>query len=154
MEILLAIAILVIAFMAKGFKIVQQSEAMVIERRGRYNRTLSSGINIIWPFIDQPRSIAWRTTRNTINGQLVTFKTIERIDLRETVYDFPSQNVITKDNVNVEINALLYFQIMDPVKSVYEIENLLSCQLKKKPSVWLSIQKVQLKSYQKYTQKQ
>jgi regulator of protease activity HflC (stomatin/prohibitin superfamily) len=97
---------------------------MVIERLGRYNRTLSSGINIIWPFIDQPRSIAWRTTRNTINGQLVTFKTIERIDLRETVYDFPSQNVITKDNVNVEINALLYFQIMDPVKSVYEIENL------------------------------
>lgn len=124
MEILVAIAILVIAFMAKGFKIVQQSETMVIERLGRYNRTLSSGINIIWPFIDQPRSIAWRTTRNTINGQLVTFKTIERIDLRETVYDFPSQNVITKDNVNVEINALLYFQIMDPVKSVYEIENL------------------------------
>lgn len=124
MEILVAIAILVIAFMAKGFKIVQQSETMVIERLGRYNRTLSSGINIIWPFIDQPRSIAWRTTRNTSNGQLVTFKTIERIDLRETVYDFPSQNVITKDNVNVEINALLYFQIMDPVKSVYEIENL------------------------------
>jgi regulator of protease activity HflC (stomatin/prohibitin superfamily) len=124
MEILVAIAILVIAFMAKGFKIVQQSETMIIERLGRYNRTLSSGINIIWPFIDQPRSIAWRTTRNTINGQLVTFKTIERIDLRETVYDFPSQNVITKDNVNVEINALLYFQIMDPVKSVYEIENL------------------------------
>lgn len=124
MEILVAIAILVIAFMAKGFKIVQQSETMVIERLGRYNRTLSSGINIIWPFIDQPRSIAWRTTRNTINGPLVTFKTIERIDLRETVYDFPSQNVITKDNVNVEINALLYFQIMDPVKSVYEIENL------------------------------
>lgn len=124
MEILVAIAILVIAFMAKGFKIVQQSETMVIERLGRYNRTLSSGINIIWPFIDQPRSIAWRTTRNTTNGQLVTFKTIERIDLRETVYDFPSQNVITKDNVNVEINALLYFQIMDPVKSVYEIENL------------------------------
>lgn len=124
MEILVAIAILVVAFMAKGFKIVQQSETMVIERLGRYNRTLSSGINIIWPFIDQPRSIAWRTTRNTINGQLVTFKTIERIDLRETVYDFPSQNVITKDNVNVEINALLYFQIMDPVKSVYEIENL------------------------------
>uniref|UniRef100_A0A2B4R8S9 Tail-specific protease n=1 Tax=Stylophora pistillata TaxID=50429 RepID=A0A2B4R8S9_STYPI len=52
------------------------------------------------------------------------FKGRSRIDLRETVYDFPSQNVITKDNVNVQINALLYFQVMDPVKAVYEIENL------------------------------
>ena len=48
----------------------------------------------------------------------------ERLDLRETVYDFPKQNVITRDNVMTEINALLYFQIMDPVKAVYEIENL------------------------------
>jgi regulator of protease activity HflC (stomatin/prohibitin superfamily) len=52
------------------------------------------------------------------------FKTKDRIDLRETVYDFPRQNVITKDNVGTEINALLYFQIMDPNKALYEIENL------------------------------
>jgi regulator of protease activity HflC (stomatin/prohibitin superfamily) len=49
---------------------------------------------------------------------------VDRIDLRETVYDFPRQNVITQDNVQIEINALLYFQITDPVKSVYEISNL------------------------------
>jgi regulator of protease activity HflC (stomatin/prohibitin superfamily) len=54
----------------------------------------------------------------------VQFIKKERIDLRETVYDFPKQNVITKDNVMTEINALLYFQVMDPVKAMYEIENL------------------------------
>jgi regulator of protease activity HflC (stomatin/prohibitin superfamily) len=56
--------------------------------------------------------------------QQVIQKDTERIDLRETVYDFPRQNVITKDNVQIEINALLYFQITDPVKAVYEISNL------------------------------
>lgn len=58
-------------------------------------------------------------------GQKIVRKIeIERIDLRETVYDFPRQNVITKDNVTITIDALLYFQITDPVKAVYEIENL------------------------------
>lgn len=54
----------------------------------------------------------------------IRFKQKSKIDLRETVYDFPRQNVITKDNVSVQINAILYFQIMDPVKAIYEIENL------------------------------
>ena len=48
----------------------------------------------------------------------IRFSTKSRIDIRETVYDFPKQNVITKDNVNVQINALFYFQIMDPVKAI------------------------------------
>ncbi|MCB0483326.1 MAG: SPFH/Band 7/PHB domain protein [Flavobacteriales bacterium] len=120
-----AIALFVIFFAANGLKIVQQSETMIIERLGKYQRTLHSGINIIIPIIDQPRSITWRYSQETIDGRkLVHFKTRSRIDLRETVYDFPKQNVITKDNVNVEINAVLYFQIMDPVKAMYEIENL------------------------------
>jgi regulator of protease activity HflC (stomatin/prohibitin superfamily) len=55
---------------------------------------------------------------------VVAFRKRPRIDLRETVYDFPKQNVITRDNVGTEINALLYFQITDPVKALYEIENL------------------------------
>jgi regulator of protease activity HflC (stomatin/prohibitin superfamily) len=120
-----AIALFVVFFAANGLKIVRQSETMLIERLGKYNRTLHSGINIIWPIIDQPRAITWRYSHETVDGRkYVQFKTRSRIDLRETVYDFPKQNVITKDNVNVEINAVLYFQIMDPVKSMYEIENL------------------------------
>ena len=119
------IALFILLFAALGFKIVQQSEVMIIERLGRYNRTLESGINIIWPIIDKPRLIHWRSIRESIEGSKISiFQLISRIDLRETVYDFPRQSVITKDNVNVQINALLYFQIMDPTKAVYEIENL------------------------------
>ncbi|NPA36847.1 MAG: SPFH/Band 7/PHB domain protein [Chlorobi bacterium] len=119
------LALFIIIFAILGFKIVQQSEVMVIERLGKYSRTLTSGINIIWPIIDRPREITWRYIIEGMDGEkYVRFKKKTKIDLRETVYDFPKQNVITKDNVNVQINALLYFQIMDPVRAIYEIENL------------------------------
>ncbi len=123
--ILILLALFVIVFAATGIRIVQQSQTILIERLGKYHRTLSSGINIIIPIIDVPRKITWRYVREDFDGRkLVQFKTRDRIDLRETVYDFPKQNVITKDNVGTEINALLYFQIMDPIKAMYEIENL------------------------------
>ncbi len=122
--ILGALALFVLIFVLSGIKVVRQSEVIIIERLGKYNRTLQSGINIIWPIVDKPRDIIWRYVQETYDGKMVVFKTKSRIDLRETVYDFPKQNVITKDNVGVQINALLYFQIMDPVKSIYEINNL------------------------------
>lgn len=123
--ILILLAIFVIVFAATGIRIVQQSQTMLIERLGKYHRTLSSGINIIIPIVDVPRKITWRYIREDFEGRkIVMFKTKDRIDLRETVYDFPKQNVITRDNVGTEINALLYFQIMDPIKAMYEIENL------------------------------
>lgn len=119
------IAVFVIAFATMGFKIVQQSETMVIERLGKYSRTLQAGINIIWPIIDRPREIMWRYLREGLDGKNIILKiSVSKIDLRETVYDFPKQNVITKDNVVTEINAILYFQLIDPVKAVYEIANL------------------------------
>lgn len=119
-----SVAFLILIFALKGLKIVQQSEVLIIERLGRYNKTLESGINIIWPIIDMPRQIHWRSEVEVDGNTYSRYQLINRIDLREKVYDFPKQNVITKDNVNVQINALLYFQIMDPVRSVYEIENL------------------------------
>lgn len=119
------IALFFLIFAIRGFKIVKQSETMVIERLGKYSRTLGSGINIIWPIIDKPREIQWRYVRDSFDGSRVVVKRdVSRIDLRESVYDFPKQSVITKDNVVTEINAILYFQITDPVKSVYEIANL------------------------------
>ncbi len=119
------VVLFVFVIVAKGLRIVQQSEAMVIERLGKYQKTLSAGINIIIPIIDKPREIVYRFTRDLPDGnKFVQFQRKQRIDLRETVYDFPRQNVITKDNVMTEINALLYFQITDPVKAMYEIENL------------------------------
>ncbi|MBL7962498.1 MAG: SPFH/Band 7/PHB domain protein [Flavobacteriales bacterium] len=123
--VLILLALFVIFVIAKGVRIVQQSEAMIIERFGRYRATLNAGFNIIIPVFDKPREIVFRFTRDLPDGnKYVQFMKKERIDLRETVYDFPKQNVITKDNVMTEINALLYYQVMDPVKAVYEIENL------------------------------
>ena len=128
MSILLVFVVLIaliITFVVRGFKIIQQSETMVIERLGRYQRCLSSGINIIWPIIDKPRTIEWKFIKTDVDGRIIVRKdTIARIDLRETVYDYPKQNVITRDNVNIEINALLYFQITDAKRAVYEIANL------------------------------
>ncbi len=123
--IVAVVALFIIIFAAKGLVIVQQAETLVIERLGRFDRLLKSGINVIWPIIDKPRQIEWRFTREDGRGhKIVIMRLVRRIDLRETVYDFPRQNVITKDNVVTEINALLYFQITDPVKAVYEIANL------------------------------
>jgi regulator of protease activity HflC (stomatin/prohibitin superfamily) len=123
--VLILLAFFVVFIIAKGVRIVQQSEAMVIERLGKYRTTLTAGFNVIIPIFDKPREIVFRFTRDLPDGnKYVQFVKKERIDLRETVYDFPRQNVITKDNVMTEINALLYFQVMDPVKAMYEIENL------------------------------
>ncbi|MBK8497263.1 MAG: SPFH/Band 7/PHB domain protein [Flavobacteriales bacterium] len=123
--VLILVAFFVIFMVAKGVRIVQQSEAMVIERFGKYRTTLVAGFNVIIPVFDKPREIIFRFTRDLPDGnKFVQFVKKERIDLRETVYDFPRQNVITKDNVMTEINALLYFQVMYPVKAMYEIENL------------------------------
>ena len=69
--------------------------------------------------------IQWRYSLTDIGGNHIVRKVeVERIDLRETVYEFPKQNVITKDNVTIIIDVLLYFQVSDPVKAVYEIANL------------------------------
>ena len=119
------VALVVIVFAVQGLKIIRQGETKVIERLGRYHSTLSSGINIIWPIIDRPRKVYTRYVVTRMNGATQTLiRMSDVIDLREQVYDFPEQSVITKDNVTTSINALLYFQITDPFKSVYEIENL------------------------------
>ncbi len=114
--VLIAIVVLVILFAKMALVIIPQSETKIIERLGRYYATLNPGINIIIPFIDRAKDIVVLS-----RGR---YAYSNSIDLREQVYDFPSQNVITKDNIQMEINALLYFQIVDPFKAVYEISNL------------------------------
>ena len=121
----LFLIVLAIIFVAKGVVIVQQAEVVIVERLGKFDRVLESGFNFIIPVIEAPRAIDWKTTQKGFDGS--TYSIIQkrtRIDLREAVYDFPRQNVITKDNVSISINALLYFQIVDPKSAVYEIQNL------------------------------
>ena len=119
------IVLLAIIIVAKSVVVVPQSETRVIERLGRFHAVLPAGLSIIWPFIDKPKMIYTRKVEQIGHGRwVVRMQLTSVIDLREQVYDFPSQQVITKDNVTTEINALLYFQIVDPKKSVYEIDNL------------------------------
>lgn len=114
--VLVALVVLALVVVKKTIVIIPQSETKIIERLGRYFATLKPGINIIIPFIDHAKDIvAMRNGRYLYTNS---------IDLREQVYDFDRQNVITKDNIQMQINALLYFQIVDPFKSVYEINNL------------------------------
>lgn len=123
--VVLVIAAIVVIFALAGLKVVPQSETRVIERLGKFHKVLPAGLNIIWPIIDRPKIITTRRVEAGYQGrQVVRMSETTKIDLREQVYDFPKQNVITKDNVTTEINALLYFQIVDPIKSVYEIDNL------------------------------
>ena len=125
---IIVIAVLAVLFLIVVFKsivVVSQSQTMIVERLGKYNRTLGSGLHIIWPIIDKPRTILWRTSSSTEgDNKLTATKNVDRIDLREQVYDYPAQSVITKDNVNIGIDALLYFQITDPKCAVYEIADL------------------------------
>jgi len=120
-----AIALVAIIIVRSTIIVVRQAQTMVVERLGKYNRTLSSGLNLIMPFFDQPRPIDWHQIISTPAGETFTRRyRSSTIDLRETVYVFPRQNVITKDNVVVEIDALIYFQVTDPVRAAYEIANL------------------------------
>ena len=114
--VLIVIVVCILLFAKMALVIIPQSETRIIERLGRYHATLKPGVNIIIPFIDRAKDIV-----AMVRGRYVY---TNNIDLREQVYDFPKQNVITKDNVQTEINALLYFQIVDPFKAVYEINNL------------------------------
>lgn len=131
MEIFIGLAFLVVfiiflmIFIAKATYLVRQAEVIVIERLGEFHKVLESGLHFIIPFIDSPRGVVWSIIKEGPTGVLHRYSAfIGRIDLRESVYDFPKQNVITKDNVTMEINALLYYQITDPKAAIYEVNNL------------------------------
>ena len=121
----MALLALVVAYFVSAFKIIRQAEVMVIERLGKFHCTLRAGAHLIVPIIDVPRGIILKEQVRGMGGVPYTVMVEKtRIDLREQVYDFPRQNVITKDNVSIGINALIYFQITKPESAVYEIQHL------------------------------
>ena len=111
--IFVAVSALVIA--AKTIKIVPQATVMLIERLGSFNRLASSGLNVIVPFIDKPRGVYWTNVRPGLSS----------IDLREQYIDLPPQPVITRDNVTIHVDSVVYWQITDPIKAVYEVNDLI-----------------------------
>ena len=118
---LLAVVVLV----ASSVKIIGQAEVMVIERLGRFHRLARSGLNILIPFVERPKAIDVRYFEADLTGlKKITSGSTARIDLREQVLNFPSQPVITKDNVTIDIDAVLYYRVADPQKATYAIQNL------------------------------
>jgi regulator of protease activity HflC (stomatin/prohibitin superfamily) len=101
--VVLALAVIfVISVVARTIRIVPQASAIIVERLGRYSRTLEPGLHFLVPFVDKPRA---------------------NVDLREQVVSFPPQPVITSDNLVVNIDTVIYFQPTDPKSAVYEIAN-------------------------------
>ena len=114
------LAVLVGVFLSLGITMIPQRRAMVIERLGKFHRVLNPGLNLIIPFIYQPRPI----TILQFKGNEKIVRTENKIDMREILLDFPSQSVVTRDNVGVTIDGVIYYQIMDPQSAVYGAENL------------------------------
>ncbi|GAA1792678.1 SPFH domain-containing protein [Luedemannella flava] len=99
-----AIILLVVITLAKSVRVVPQQQMNVVERLGKYQRTLTPGLNILVPYLDKIRT---------------------KVDMREQVVSFPPQPVITSDNLVVSIDTVLYFKVVDPVRATYEIANFL-----------------------------
>ena len=99
--IILLVIILIIAF--KSIKIVKQAEVYVIERLGKYHKVADAGLTVIVPFVDHVRSV---------------------VSLKQQTMDIPPQGVITKDNITITIDTVVFYKITDPAKAVYEIQSL------------------------------
>ena len=122
---LLIVGVLALIVASRSIKIVGQAEVLIVERFGRFNRIARSGLNILIPFVEVPRSIDVRYLSSDVSGlKRIIAGTTSRIDLREQVLNFPSQPVITKDNVTIDIDAVLYYRIADPQKATYSVQNL------------------------------
>jgi regulator of protease activity HflC (stomatin/prohibitin superfamily) len=101
-SVLILLVVIFGVILTRSIRIIPQASAGIVERLGRYHRTLGAGLTIIIPFIDRLRPL---------------------IDLRERVVSFPPQPVITEDNLVVSIDTVIYFQVTDPKSATYEIEN-------------------------------
>jgi regulator of protease activity HflC (stomatin/prohibitin superfamily) len=98
----IVLIIFVIVAIAKAIVVVRQTQSFIVERLGRYSRTMDAGLHFLVPFVDKVR---------------------HKVDRRELVYSFPPQSVITSDNLVVDIDSVIYFQVTDPRAAVYEIAN-------------------------------
>ena len=98
---LIAVILVVVVILIRNIRIVQQARAYVIERLGAYKETWNVGMHLKWPFIERVAKV---------------------VSLKEQVADFPPQPVITKDNVTMQIDTVVYFQITDPKLYTYGIE--------------------------------
>src|SRR5688572_11209712 len=109
------IAVVLLVNAARTIRIVPQDTVMQVERLRRFDEVASSGLNILVPFLERPRAVYWTNTRPGMTS----------IDLREQYIDLPPQPVITRDNVTIHVDSVVYWQITDPIKAVYEMNDLI-----------------------------
>ena len=100
--VLIVIAVVVLVTIAQGVRIVPQARAGIVERLGRFHRTLEPGLALVVPYVDRVKPL---------------------LDMRETVVSFPPQPVITEDNLTIQIDTVIYFQVTDPKSATYEIND-------------------------------
>ena len=110
----LVVIVTVIILAAKAIRIVPQASVLLIERLGKFNRVASGGLTLLTPVVDRPRGFNWSGIRPGTT----------MIDLREQFTDLAPQPVITRDNVTIMVDSVIYWQITDPVKAVYEVNDL------------------------------
>jgi regulator of protease activity HflC (stomatin/prohibitin superfamily) len=106
--VLIIIAFVIFIIAATGLKIIRPWQKGLVERLGKYQRTAEAGLNLIIPFMER----------------------LTKIDMREQVVDVPPQSVITKDNVVVEVDAVVYYEITDPIKVTYNVANFYTAAIK------------------------
>jgi regulator of protease activity HflC (stomatin/prohibitin superfamily) len=112
--VLVVIAIFMLLIAIKTIRIVPQATVMLVERLGRFLKVADSGLHVFIPFLDKPRAVYWTNMRPGVTS----------IDLREQYIDLPPQPVITRDNVTIHVDSVVYWQITDPIKAVYEMNDL------------------------------
>jgi regulator of protease activity HflC (stomatin/prohibitin superfamily) len=113
MFVIFAIIVLLVIGV-KYVRIVPHATVLVIERLGKFHKLADSGLHILTPFLDKPRGVFWTNTRPGLT----------MIDLREQYIDLPPQPVITRDNVTIHVDSVVYWQITDAVKAIYEMNDL------------------------------
>lgn len=112
---LLILVPLILIILGKTIRIIPQATVMAIERLGKFDRLAKGGLNLVTPFLDRPRGVYWTGLRQGSN----------LIDLRERYTELTPQPVITRDNVTILVDSIIYWQITDPVKAVYEVNDLI-----------------------------
>jgi regulator of protease activity HflC (stomatin/prohibitin superfamily) len=110
----LVVVVTMMVLAAKAIRIVPQATVLLIERLGKFSHVASGGLNFLTPFLDRPRGVNWSGVRPGTTA----------IDMREQFTDLAPQPVITRDNVTIMVDSVIYWQITDPVKAVYEVNDL------------------------------
>lgn len=119
---------ILILYLLFRIRVVEQGTAMVVERFGKFHRRCDAGLHLLIPFVETARVVTWRLSETFLDGDTQQVKIRQtretRIDMRENVMDFPSQPVITRDNVEIQVHPMCLYKLIDPVRVAYETYDL------------------------------